>query len=313
MHAYASPSSTAARSRLSPSYSITRLGTPMRRSPSANHLNGLRLLGKSSSCPALPWWAATLPALTPPRQVDGDGPGSPSSPPSSSSRPLTPYMQREMADIAFNKQPPASAAIAAARVARDRERRRAKYAPGPKLLRICRISCDDLPDADKGMGGGTSDPYLTFTLVTDRGDKFETKTKTIMNAPRDVAFPDVLELPLPLHLLRGKSNGTLIVRVWDDDSVADGLEGINTDDLMGQNAYKFNCRLFPFKLEGNVDRATFAGIGGLYAFRVSFRYEAVPEKPPAPSKIDRSLTGLNAPKWAADDLTDPLILPAVSG
>lgn len=70
----------------------------------------------------------------------------------------------------------------------------------------------------------------------------------------------------------------ICTQVWDDDSVADGKEGVNSDDLMGQNAYNLNCFLCPYKLEGNVDRATFDGIGNLYAFRVSFKYEAVPTR-----------------------------------
>ena len=63
---------------------------------------------------------------------------------------------------------------------------------------------------------------------------------------------------------------------WDDDSFDDGWEGVNQDDLMGYNAYQFNCRLRPYKLEGHIDRHTFSGIGNLYAFRVSFKYDAVP-------------------------------------
>ena len=160
--------------------------------------------------------------------------------------------------------------------ARQREIRKIKYGPGPKILRISGIQCENLPDADKGMGGGTSDPFVVVELTTDQGDREEVRTQTIMNAPRSVRFPDVLELPLPDKLMRGKCIGTLVVRVWDDDSVADGMEGVNANDLMGQNAYKLNCRLTPHKLEGHIDRATYAGMGGLYAFRVSFRYEAVP-------------------------------------
>jgi hypothetical protein len=114
------------------------------------------------------------------------------------------------------------------------------------------------------------------------GERAITRTRTIMNAPRDVAFPDVLELPLPSALLRGKCNATLIVKVWDDDSLEDGQEGVNANDLMGQNAYRFDCRLFPYKIEQKVDRATFDGVGRLYAFRVSFRFDAVPSEAARP-------------------------------
>ena len=106
----------------------------------------------------------------------------------------------------------------------------------------------------------------------------------------DVRFPDVLEMPMPMSLLKGRCKGTLVVRVWDDDSQEDGNEGINADDLMGQNAYKLNCFLTPYQLVGHVDRATFDGIGNLYAFRVSFRYEAVPER------AAKGKSGKSAPK-----------------
>ena len=251
-------------------FAMTRLGTTMRLSPSANHLHGLHLLGRSPSLLAQPWWTATLPGT----------PGKPVPPLARPQRPLTPFMQYEMSRIAFHDPQLVKAATESAAASEAEERRaamrRAKYTPGPKVLRISRIKCEDLPDADKGMGGGTADPYVTFKLSTDRGDRCEARTETLKNAPRDVRFPDVLDLPVPDLLLRGKCNGTLVVQVWDDDSFEDGQEGVNGDDLMGHNAYQFNCRLRPYKLEGYIDRATYSGIGSLYAFRVSFQYEAVP-------------------------------------
>ena len=102
--------------------------------------------------------------------------------------------------------------------------------------------------------------------------------------PFTSAYPSfaVKDMPLPDKLMRGKCKGTLVVRVWDDDSMEDGQEGVNANDLMGQNAYKLSCHLTPHKLEGHIDRATYAGIAGMYPFRVSFRYEAVPaHMPPA--------------------------------
>ena len=195
-------------------------------------------------------------------------------------RSLTPFMKYEIGSIAV-KDPHQISALAASAAASNAEEqraalRRAKYAPGPKVLRISRVTCENLPDADKGMGGGSADPYLTFKLSTSMGDRCEGRTQTIKNAPRNVQFPDVIELLVPDGLLRGKCNGTLVVEVWDDDSFDDGHEGVNQDDLMGYNAYQFNCRTRPYKLEGRVDRATYKGVGHLYAFRVSFQYEAVP-------------------------------------
>ena len=167
-------------------------------------------------------------------------------------------MQQEMSTIAIKVLNPRTAALAAANAAEERRKveRRAKYGPGPKVLRISNIAFEDLPDADKGMGGGTSDPYVAFKLSTSIGDKFEARTPTAKNAPRDVTLPDVIEMPVPDSLLRGKCNGTLVVQVWDDDSFDDGREGCNQNDLMGCAEYQLNCRLRPYKLEGHVDRAT---------------------------------------------------------
>ena len=285
---------------LDQSFSLSRLGTPMRRTPSANHLHGLRLLGKSESLPALPWWSANLPPPTkplPPLASLGQTPYRYSAAMMAGGlgRPLTPAMQMEMARLRY--KPPlyrsTAEAKAAEKAARLKAEKREKSRPGPKKFVISQISCEDLPDADKGMGGGTSDPFLTFELTTDLGHREQAKTKTIWNAPRDVSFPDVLEMPCPDQLLRGKCNATLIVRVWDDDSIEDGQENVGTNDLMGQNAYRFNCRLLPYKIEGFVDRQTFAGMAGMYAFRVSFRYDAVP-LPPPPPKMEPGLTKLNA-------------------
>ena len=264
----------------------------MTRTPSAPHRLGLHILGKSVSMPVLTppgldaiWLERAMVKQQQQQQKQKqkqqqEHHGTPS-------RPLTPSMQTEVSSITFNPRIPWTSSAAAVAAEAARQERRAKAAPGPKLLRITDIACEDLPDADKGMGAGGADPYLTFLLVTDRGEKEFARTKTIMNAPRNVAFPDVLEMAVPMSLLKGFAQGTLVVRVWDDDSVADGLEGVNADDLMGQNAYKLNCRLTPYRLAGHVDRATYDGVGALYAFRVSFKYEAIPAPDPEPLVVKK--------------------------
>lgn len=127
----------------------------------------------------------------------------------------TERMRDEMSSLIFHPGPPDSVLQAKAKAEEDRLKalRRIKYAPGPKTLRISGIKCDDLPDADKGMGAGTSDPYLKFQLVTDRGEAITARTQTLMNAPRDVEFDDVLEMQVPMSLLKGFSKGKLIVQV----------------------------------------------------------------------------------------------------
>ena len=91
---------------LDQSFSLSRLGTPMRRTPSANHLHGLRLLGKSESLPALPWWSANLPPPTkplPPLASLGQTPYRYSAMLAGGlGRPLTPAMQMEMARLRFS-------------------------------------------------------------------------------------------------------------------------------------------------------------------------------------------------------------------
>jgi hypothetical protein len=135
---------------LSTSSSTTRLARL--RTPSSLHRIGRELLGDSASLPVL---------TTAPWLVRPDKP-LPETPPWLE-RPMTPLMRRELAGLVFKQREDASAAVARAEAeARAKALRRAKTAPGPKVLRISRISCEDLPDADRGVGGGTSDPFLEF-------------------------------------------------------------------------------------------------------------------------------------------------------
>lgn len=151
------------------------------------------------------------------------------------------------------------------------------------VLRIWDIDADDLPDADKCVGAGGSDPYLIFTLMFDDDDFITVRTETVVNASRvHVRFPDRLEIPLPEMFVAGKyppkltpggkQMPCLVVAMWDDDAMADGQEGINADDLMGE----ITLELHHTRLKRYVDRATFDGFGGLHAFRVSFKCAAVP-------------------------------------
>ena len=72
----------------------------------------------------------------------------------------------------------------------------------------------DLPDFDKGMGEGSSDPFVVFTLEMDSGERTSVRTTTAHNA-RDARWAEeTLEIVVPTGLLRG----TLHVGVWDDDS-----------------------------------------------------------------------------------------------
>ena len=177
----------------------------------------------------------------------------------------------------------------------------------PTVLFISGITCDDLPDSDKGIGGGGSDPYIKFTLETDldKGDinigtRYEARTKTLFNVGRRVRFPDVVEVPLHPRVASGFGNCRLHVSVWDDDSTPEGNEGVN-DDLMGEMRLPLDHRM----LKGFIDRATVSGLGGLNPFRLSFRYSAgtkqkalPPISPPPPSrsgstgKLSRSKTKL---------------------
>ena len=100
-----------------------------------------------------------------------------------------------------------------------------------------RISCiwsDDLSDGDRGTGTGKSDPYAHFKLLLDDAKRTTAirRTETLHNAPSDVRFADVLELPMPKPLLTGFCKAELIVTVWHDDSVKEGSAGVSTSDLI---------------------------------------------------------------------------------
>ena len=66
-------------------------------------------------------------------------------------------MDEELASLVF-KQGLSAAELAALEAAKLRAMRKVQYAPGPKMLRISKIACDKLPDADKGVGGGSTQP-----------------------------------------------------------------------------------------------------------------------------------------------------------
>ena len=150
---------------------------------------------------------------------------------------------------------------------------------GPMVLRISAIEAFELPDADKAVGAGSSDPYFKFTVYFNERDFVTARTQTIMDAPRGrISFPDRLDFPLPDRFIAGKFGGgvRLVAVIWDDDSAGQGGEGVNADDPMGQ----FSMELHHTSLNGKVDRATFDGIGGLNDFRASFKYAAVPAGAP---------------------------------
>lgn len=78
-------------------------------------------------------------------------------------RPLPPRtleMTSELKSLVFGPTRRRAAAM-------DDERRKAakaQKAKPPEVLRIGGISVEGLPDADKGVGGGGTDPYVIFTL-----------------------------------------------------------------------------------------------------------------------------------------------------
>ena len=95
-----------------------------------------------------------------------------------------------------------------------------------RLLLISGIQVMDLPDADSHIGGGYSDPYVSFSLYADGGKCVATvRTSTMPNA-NDASWPDTLKIELPGHFTTGKLRAT----VWDDDSFDDGG---NADDALG--------------------------------------------------------------------------------
>lgn len=71
-----------------------------------------------------------------------------------------------------------------------------------KTIRVSGVEAHDLPDADKGMGDGSSDPYMVFRLceTTEAGDDCllaTARTTTIPNSRSSIYWDEELLLEVP--------------------------------------------------------------------------------------------------------------------
>jgi Ca2+-dependent lipid-binding protein len=88
------------------------------------------------------------------------------------------------------------------------------------MMEITGIEVHGLPDADKIS---ISDPYVRFKLLLPDGSAFATGQTGVKQNARNCKWDDTVKLALPPDF----SEGTLSVRVWDDDKKSD-------DDFIGR-------------------------------------------------------------------------------
>ena len=148
-----------------------------------------------------------------------------------------------------------------------------------KTIRISAIEAHELPDFDKEMGGGCSDPYVTFHLEADAGAPSHVcacaipsvRTPTVENA-RSIRWAEVLELTVPGDLVAGRLNMT----IFDDDSdqARVGAPSSVPSRMGEQRARDQRMGVLAMGIgpEGKiVDRATVISLAkSRYAFRMSF-------------------------------------------
>ena len=122
------------------------------------------------------------------------------------------------------------------------------------------ISATGLPDGDRKMGQGCTDPYMVITLHQGKEVR-SARTKTVPNV-RNVKWHEALTLPVVLQ--GDELEAELVVRIMDDDSAQNEV-----DDEIGKVHIPINSK------KGRVLRVC-NGNGFLYAFQVSFSYEYRP-------------------------------------
>jgi hypothetical protein len=144
-------------------------------------------------------------------------------------------------------------------------------------LRISNIAAYGLPDSDQEMGGGSSDPYIVFT-VDSGGTRITGRTRPLNNASRQPTWKRPVIIALP-ESFSSDEPAMLEVEVWDKDQD-------DADDLMGKSQGQKALR----KGGGAFPRMDIQGHGHLYDFKVGFTYCFESDEPvalPAEAKYDR--------------------------
>ena len=98
-----------------------------------------------------------------------------------------------------DKLPASGATAASAMIMINRLK---NFLPNSTCLRISNVAAWGVPDADTGMGEGSSDPYVRFTVKARDGKRYRARTSTIENGGRNIEWPDVIEIPVPRELAR---------------------------------------------------------------------------------------------------------------
>ena len=176
------------------------------------------------------------------------------------------------------------------------------------FIRFTQIAAYGIPDADNGAGEGSSDPYVKFIIHCD-GRRYRGRTKTMMNADRNVLWEDACQISIPPDLPletstlevqaseprafpRARSHAQ---RLWTNHYFPQVWDQDDDDQLMGKIPKVARDGHTHLELdEAYFEQLDIQGHGKLYAFKVSFLYECyIPGVSPC---LPRSLISTQAYK-----------------
>ena len=132
---------------------------------------------------------------------------------------------------------------------------------GDVVVTFTNVAAYGLPDADREMGGGSSDPYVVFAIRLG-GVTYSERTSTIKNG-RNVKWVEEVKVTVPRSTnVRDVNGAQLRVTVWDqDDGDADDPIGSCTEIIDSHGRGK--------------EKRILNGVGKLYCFEVSFAYSVL--------------------------------------
>ena len=141
----------------------------------------------------------------------------------------------------------AAAAIAAAAEAEELATAK-QHTLTERVMFIAGVELFDIPDFDKGMGDGTSDPFVEFIVEDEAGSSVARLCTPVIKNTRHAKWSENFLLEMPAQFTKGK----LRVTAWDDNSTMAFATG-NEPEFMAQ---------LTFDVDGSgyraIDRATLA-------------------------------------------------------
>ena len=178
-----------------------------------------------------------------------------------SPRALRPTAHAVRAVVSASRRTTPSASPAAVRNARAPSEEPHKH--NGSCLIISNLAAWGVPDADSGMGEGTSDPYIVFKLHGHGGETCTRQTPTVWEGGRNVTWNDEVRISIPSGF--PIDGAVLEADVWDEDEK-------DEDDLMG--------KIKPLALKRDGGRCLrkntaldVIGHGKLYDFKLALAYE----------------------------------------